>query len=287
MFVYYDECLTAYLAALRKYWGLSYNERPDNLVSAYLDKLKPQKLLLIAVAGLSCAGLEENLDETSFLRKHLFKKITTIFPPCLPYTADAVKSGNDLSISMGSANLWQNTNIRFIRDTVLFAQIDIKGNSGPDIVKAYQELDAEIAMMAQKLDEQSLLAVVGENGTVDIEGYIDFASSPLADLLDGEPMALGRSVMFKIKKGQEAKFAKKFKAEFADDFILLSREETVVSKLFGKGENALLEILDKDFLAVSKSPMQLLFNSQKPAKALGGGILEEELYVPFVLYASR
>ena len=89
----YQECLTNFACSIAKYFGLT----PKHNTLPYIDKLleekKPENVLVILLDGLGSRILDRTLQEDSFLRKHKYKEITTVFPATTTAATTAMQTG--------------------------------------------------------------------------------------------------------------------------------------------------------------------------------------------------
>ena len=81
-----------------------------------------------------------------------------------------------------------------------------------------------------------------------------------------------------------------FKKHFGDDFVLLTREDTIASKLFGAGRDrdGLAEMIG-DFVAVAVSGTSI-FKTHYEAQEMPGvhaGLTPEEYIIPLIVVENR
>lgn len=93
MFVYYDESILSYVACIRDSFGLSSSYAPNTKFKDYLNKKNPQKIFLILIDGMGANLIERKLSKDSFLRKNLFKKVTTVFPTTTTAALTSISNG--------------------------------------------------------------------------------------------------------------------------------------------------------------------------------------------------
>lgn len=89
----YQECLTNFACSIEKYFGLT----PKNNTLPYIDQLleekKPENVVVILFDGLGSRILDRTLKEDSFLRKHKYKEITTVFPATTTAATTSLQTG--------------------------------------------------------------------------------------------------------------------------------------------------------------------------------------------------
>lgn len=95
-----------------------------------------------------------------------------------------------------------------------------------------------------------------------------------------------RALAFYVKEGQEEKFCSAFLKHFAKDFILLSKQEVLKQRLFGKGNvHSRFEEFLGDYLAIAISDVSI-FKSREKADCFVGvhaGMTEREMMVPLIV----
>lgn len=93
MFVYYDESILSYVASIRNHFGLSSSYNPNIKFQDYINKKNPNKIFLILIDGMGANLIERKLSDSSFLRKNLFKKVTTVFPTTTTAAVTSISNG--------------------------------------------------------------------------------------------------------------------------------------------------------------------------------------------------
>ena len=291
MFVYYDECILSLMSALFTYCKLPTSYKVDQTLDLYLKDHQPKEIQLVIINDLSVDLLFKMLPSDAFLKKHLFKKVTSIFPPLEVPTKTAILAQKSVS---DSSYLTDGKS-----EDVLSHQTNVDVQIIDDLKKCYKlsdvddeklsnclaELDIRVAKMAKELSNDTLLVVVGDCGKTKINRHFNLDTSVLQQHFTKEASLSSRTTMFYIKEEDKENFAKTFKNLLEDDFILFTKEEAIVTKLFGPNCEK-VEFIENigDFVAVAKS--DCAFTSEVFAKEnyASGGILENELYIPFIIY---
>ena len=89
----YQECITNFACSIEKYFDLI----PKHNTLPYIDKLleekKPENVVVILLDGLGSRILDRTLEEDSFLRKHKYKEITTVFPATTTAATTSMQTG--------------------------------------------------------------------------------------------------------------------------------------------------------------------------------------------------
>jgi len=94
MIVYYNESILSYVASIRNYLGLDSSYKSNSKFDAYIKEKKPSDIILFLVDGMGANLIEQKLPEDSFLRKNLFKKVQTVFPPTTTAATTSIRNGN-------------------------------------------------------------------------------------------------------------------------------------------------------------------------------------------------
>lgn len=89
----YQECITNLACSIEKYFDLT----PTHNTLPYIDKLfeekRPENVVVILLDGLGSRILDRTLEENSFLRKHKYKEITTVFPATTTAATTSMQTG--------------------------------------------------------------------------------------------------------------------------------------------------------------------------------------------------
>jgi len=93
MIVYYDESILSYIASIRNYLGLDSSYKSNSKFDAYIKERKPTDFILFLIDGMGANLIEQKLPEDSFLRKNMFKKVQTVFPPTTTAATTSIRNG--------------------------------------------------------------------------------------------------------------------------------------------------------------------------------------------------
>ncbi len=93
MIVFYDESILSYVASIRDYFGLSSNYLKNDKLSKLISIRKPSKVFLLLVDGMGANLIEKKLSKDSFLRRNMFCKTTTVFPPTTTAATTSIRTG--------------------------------------------------------------------------------------------------------------------------------------------------------------------------------------------------
>ena len=162
--------------------------------------------------------------------------------------------------------------------------------NGPDsdIADDYlQMVNDELEKLANSLSSDALLLVTADHGQVAVKETFNIRHSKYDKYLRQRPDIEPRAMAFFIKEGMEEEFAREFVEEFEDRFILLSREQVLVTHLFGDGENhkRLNEFIG-DYLAIAKANTVLAYEEKITVTSKGqhAGMTSDELIIPIIAY---
>ena len=89
----YNECLTNLACSIRKYFGLPYTHKTLGLIDDYLERYRPNNVVIILFDGMGSKILERNLPKDAFFRKNLKKSITTVFPATTTAATTSIRTG--------------------------------------------------------------------------------------------------------------------------------------------------------------------------------------------------
>ena len=141
--------------------------------------------------------------------------------------------------------------------------------------------------LAANLNEDTILIVTADHGQIDVKRFYNLCHSPFEKFFVRKPALEQRAMALYIREGMKEEFEKNFKAAFENDYVLLSKDQVLRSKLFGDRPNhPRFEEFIGDYLAIAKSDMILIYREQDDAHAYGqhAGICDEELMIPVIAY---
>lgn len=157
------------------------------------------------------------------------------------------------------------------------------GVSSKEVKTEITEINALVENLADKLKD-TLIVVTADHGQTDGDIVYLEDDPVLANLLTRPPSVEPRALSFFVKDGKPSEFKSEFNRLFGDDFILLTKEETLNSGIFGAGaQNRKLNSFIGDFFAVATGRKTIL-NSRKSGFYVGvhAGLTKEEMTVPFI-----
>lgn len=361
MFVYYDESILAYVSSIRKHFGLSSSFEPNQKFSSLINKKNPKKVFLILIDGMGANLIERKLKEDTFLREHLYKKVTTVFPPTTTAAVTSISNGkapnenawlgwmeyleelDDIIIPFLGESYYEDKKhpsdicYKLIPFETTVDELNEKGIKARELYPAFMEdgckdlnefrdklikLDKEdykyvfaywdyydtlmhlngpdskiadsylndinriLEEVSNNIDKDTMLVICADHGQVSIDLPYYIKGSKYEKYMYRKPTIETRSLGLYINEKDRKEFEKEFKKEFSDDFILLSKEDILYSKLFGTNENhPKFESLLPDYLAIAKTNKAIRYEPMLPElKGQHAGISDDELYIPIIIY---
>jgi predicted AlkP superfamily pyrophosphatase or phosphodiesterase len=186
--------------------------------------------------------------------------------------------------------LVQDQNLRYLY--VYWDELDACMHShGPSSRKARQmmkDISDILDQFAGKLPEDVGLMVIADHGQVDITCHILQEDQDLTKLLKREPSLEARVIGFTVKEGKQEEFRKRFEAKYHDSYLLYSHAEVMRKHLFGQGkEGKRFEEFIGDYMACAYTPFTLVWNERQILKGHHAGLMEDEKYIPLILYPGE
>ena len=89
----YEHSLLQVSGSLHAYFGMDRGHGSDPDIDAWLQKYRPQHLIAILIDAMGVSILEKHLPEDSFLRRHLSREVSTVFPPTTAAATTAFMCG--------------------------------------------------------------------------------------------------------------------------------------------------------------------------------------------------
>ncbi|MBR2801820.1 MAG: alkaline phosphatase family protein [Erysipelotrichaceae bacterium] len=163
------------------------------------------------------------------------------------------------------------------------------GPSSPEADACLLRINSELQHLADNLAEDTMMIVVADHGQVDIHRDVNLYYTKYRDYFYRAPSIETRAQALFVKEECRERFEKEFKEEFQDDFVLLSKQQVLDTKLFGPHrDHPRFEGLLGDYLAIAKSDVCFSYRKD-PAKAFKfagqhAGMCPDELYIPLIAY---
>ncbi len=355
----YHHSLLQVSGSLFHYFGIDRGHGTDQDVDVWL-KNKPSCIVALLIDAMGTSILEKHLPKDAFLRKHMRKSVSTVFPPTTTAATTSFLSGKsplengwigwnqyfdevddqvilflnksqykDIFYAPGwsetklpvekiydalnekgipADSIWpfwsqhnpSDTfddlleNIRQLSQTNRFlyaywdAFDDLLHENGTEsiiIKKQLQEYNDKLEAFVQTLAEDVSLMVIADHSQINIQHYDLASDEELCSCLRKAPSLEPRTTAFFIKEGRKKEFKEAFITKFADQFLLLTKEEMLSSGILGEGiPHKRIEDFLGDFVAIAKTPLQLDYKKGYQIKGNHAGLVEEERFVPLILY---
>jgi arylsulfatase A-like enzyme len=164
------------------------------------------------------------------------------------------------------------------------------GTTHDDVHAAVQRVDDALSSLAERLDD-TLLIVTADHGLIDIDTKLYVNDHPelrntLRIPLCGEP----RAAYAYVKPGSEAAFTNQVHDAFGDACDVLPSTQLVDEEYFGMGKPS-AELIDRigDYVILPNEShviYDLLSKEEAVHTGFHGGLTEEEMLVPLIIYAS-
>lgn len=297
MFIYYDESLLTLLSSIRNYFHLNSFYPSDRDLDVLMTSKRPEHILMVSINGLGADEIKSKLAPQAFLNRNFFKKVQTVLASdeiellsgksfnMLEHQMISDEDINKLDIDLdGLDNLSLTSNINLVEIDEYEKVVREYGLDADETLNYLKRLDIKLESLANKISNDAMLIVFSKYGLCLVDKIYELKDSKYENYFSLKPDLSSRLMNFHIKSEYLDDFAKEFKKDFEDYFILLNKHQVIDSKLFGYGENdTAFESFLGDYVAIAKSTMALTYgDSVMPVSH--GGILDSEVYVPFIIY---
>ncbi|MCR5767230.1 MAG: alkaline phosphatase family protein [Lachnospiraceae bacterium] len=159
------------------------------------------------------------------------------------------------------------------------------GTESPETHEMVRGLEKKIEEFASGLSD-TLLFIIADHGHIDSKNLCILDYPDIMDCLVRQPACEPRTLNMFVKEECREAFPDLFRKHFGDAFVLLTREETMESSLFGTGKDRPgLEDMIGDFVAVAVSDVSI-FNTHYEAQEMPGvhaGLTPEEYIIPLIV----
>ncbi|MBQ9120386.1 MAG: alkaline phosphatase family protein [Lachnospiraceae bacterium] len=147
-----------------------------------------------------------------------------------------------------------------------------------------RELEEQVEELCAELSD-TLLLITADHGHMDSAGVAMEDYPELTECLVRMPSIEPRALNLFVKPGMEEIFAERFRREFGEKFLLLTKREVKERKLFGTGtEHARFDEMLGDYLAVAVDDLSIYNTREERDTFIGvhAGLTEEELMIPLI-----
>lgn len=144
--------------------------------------------------------------------------------------------------------------------------------------------NAKIEELCQGL-EDTILFVVADHGHIKVDNIFLKDYPDLLNMLERTTSLEQRAVSFKVKEGKHQEFLKRFQETLGKYFSIYSKEEIILSGLFGDGKaNLLFQSALGDFIAISEnSNKALITDGDEILFSQHAGYTDDEIYIPLII----
>ena len=161
---------------------------------------------------------------------------------------------------------------------------------GSEAVRQWLSRADEAMEKLENTCPDTLFLLTADHGFTDVEGLCLEDFPELEDTLLRKPSIEPRALNLFLKPGREGDFLRLWQAVMGSSYRLYSRQAVLDCRLFGpEPEHPMLESMLGDFLAVARTCKTLFPNPSylRSMVATHGGMTEDELTVPLVIWQSR
>ncbi len=160
------------------------------------------------------------------------------------------------------------------------------GYDSKEAIKELKSIETKIEKFTKKLSD-TVVFVVSNHGYLEAKPLILSLYREIYNMLEKEALVEQRCCHFFIKDGKKLDFEQSFVRYFANDFILISKNEAKSKDVFGTGtDHSLLEDPVGDYIAVAISD-KYFAKADDEVKAMPAGITEEEMFVPLIMIDKK
>ncbi len=165
------------------------------------------------------------------------------------------------------------------------SSMHVKGVNSKDVIQWMNKINDTITMLSENLKD-TLLIVTADHGHIDGINELLDNYKELESTLKWLPSIEPRALACYVKEGMKESFKEEFIRNFGQDFMLLSKQEVIDSKLFGDGiEHPRFKEFIGDYLAVATGTKSIFNTKEEYEKFIGvhAGLTEVEMMVPLII----
>lgn len=159
------------------------------------------------------------------------------------------------------------------------------GSFSEDARNMVRHLEQQVSKMCEEL-EDSLVIITADHGHLNTRGVCIEDYPTIMECLVRMPSIEPRALNLFIKDGLKEQFENEFNKFFAEDFVLMTKQEVIDSQLFGTGkEHECFRGMLGDYLAVATGDLTI-FNTKEEAEkfiSVHAGLTKEEMEIPLIV----
>ena len=165
--------------------------------------------------------------------------------------------------------------------------VKVNGYDNKDVKKEMKRIEKEIEKFSKKLND-TVVFIISDHGYLNSTPILLNRYKEVYNLVEEESLIEPRACHFFIKEGKKLDFEQIFIKYFANEFILISKNEAKSKDIFGTGtDHSLLEEPIGDYIAVAINEKYFTYNQLDEEKPMPAGITEEEIFVPLIMIDKK
>lgn len=150
--------------------------------------------------------------------------------------------------------------------------------------RVLRRIESRLVELAEKLTNTQII-ITADHGHINSRGVALESYPQITDCLIRMPSIEPRALNLFVKPGRESEFEHLFMDAFGEDYILMSREEVLKQKLFGKSEeHGQFRRMLGDYMGIAVSDLTIYRTEKDAAKHIGvhAGLTVDEMVIPLI-----
>ena len=150
--------------------------------------------------------------------------------------------------------------------------------------RVLRRIESRLVELAEKLTDTQII-ITADHGHINSRGVALESYPQITDCLIRMPSIEPRALNLFVKPGRESEFEHLFMDAFGEDYILMSREEVLKQKLFGKSEeHGQFRRMLGDYMGIAVSDLTIYRIEKDAAKHIGvhAGLTVDEMVIPLI-----
>ncbi len=162
------------------------------------------------------------------------------------------------------------------------------GPSDIEVKNLLKYINDSLEKVANNLNKETLMVVIADHGQVDVYEE-ELLKTDLVKYFSKLPDFEPRALNFHIKEEFKNEFRKEFIQKYENEYILLTKEEAIETKLFGSSDNhSDFKNLLGDFIAIAKGKLHFKLTERDfTFKGAHAGCHIDELMIPLIIYGKK